>query len=80
MLHVLIICVAVVAATAIIAHAHIKITVTHKYEEEEKTLPEVTPIGFSKDSEEKDKKEDEEEITPDSLLDMVRDVLAGGDA
>ena len=79
MLNVLIICVAAVAATAIIAHAHIKITVTHKYEEEEKTLPEVTPIGFSKDSEEKDKKEDEEEITPDSLLDTVRDVLAGGD-
>ena len=78
MLNVLIICVAVVAATAIIAHAHIKITVTHKYEEEEKTLPEVTPIGFSKDSEE-NKKEDEEEITPDSLLDTVRDVLAGGD-
>lgn len=80
MLNVLIICVTVIMATALIAHAHIKITVTHKYEEEEKTLPEVTPIGFSKDSEEKDKKEDEEEITPDSLLDMVRDVLAGGDA
>ena len=79
MLNVLIICVAVVAATALIAHAHIKITVTHKYEEEEKTLPEVTPIAFSKDSEE-NKKEDEEEITPDSLLDTVRDVLAGGDA
>ena len=79
MLNVLIICVAVVAATAIIAHAHIKITVTHKYEEEEKTLPEVTPIGFSKDSEEKDKKEDEEVIAPDALLDMVHDVLTGGD-
>ena len=78
MLNVLIICVAVVAATAIVSHAHIKITVTHKYEEEEKTLPEVTSIGFSKGSEE-NKKEDEEEITPDSLLDTVRDVLAGGD-
>ena len=77
MLNVLIICVAVVAATAIVSHAHIKITVTHKYEEEEKTLPEITPIGF-KGSEE-NKKEDEEEITPDSLLDTVRDVLAGGD-
>lgn len=79
MLNVLIICVAVVAATAIVAHAHIKITVTHKYEKEKEIIPEATPIGFSKDSEEKDKKEDEEEITPDSLLDMVRDVLAGGD-
>ena len=79
MLNVLVICVAVVAATPIIAHAHIKITVTHKYEEGEKTLPEVTTIGFSKGSEE-NKKEDEEEITPDSLLDTVRDVLAGGDA
>ena len=78
MLNVLIICVAVVAAAAIVSHAHIKITVTHKYEEEEKTLPEITPIGFSKGSEE-NKKEDEEEITPDSLLDTVRDVLAGGD-
>lgn len=78
MLNVLIICVAVVAATAIVSHAHIKITVTHKYEEEKETMQESIPIGFSKGSEE-NKKEDEEEITPDSLLDTVRDVLAGGD-
>ena len=79
MLNVLIVCVAVVAATTIVSHAHIKITVTHKYEEEKETMQESIPIGFSKDSEEKDKKEDGEEMTPDSLLDMVRDVLAGGD-
>ena len=78
MLNVLIICVAVVAATAIVSHVHIKITVTHKYEEEKETMQESIPIGFSKGSEE-NKKEDEEEITPDSLLDTVRDVLAGGD-